>query len=170
MLWCFFPRAVRSLSSPLCALLCLAVLAVVPRFPVLCAVALCCRVVLWPVVLCCAVLLVGCAVFCLVVASACCGARSLLAGTHKSKTLIIALGYPAPVSVSVVHVVGEVGFVFRRVIAHPRRVVCEKVVLFVVVPACLQQNGGGTRRGWGRDGKGMYVEKRTKQEGASLEA
>ena len=37
VLWCSFPRAVRSLSSPLCALRCLVVLAVVPRFPVLCA-------------------------------------------------------------------------------------------------------------------------------------
>ena len=46
VLWCSFPRAVRSLSSPLCALRCLAVLAVVPCFPVSCAVALCCRVVL----------------------------------------------------------------------------------------------------------------------------
>ena len=46
VLWCSFPRAVRSLSSPLCALRCLVVLAVVPCFPVSCAVALCCRVVL----------------------------------------------------------------------------------------------------------------------------
>ena len=83
VLWFFFPRAVRTLSSPLCALLCLAVLAVEPCFPMSCAVALCCRVVLWRVMLCCAVLLVGCAVFCPLVASACCGARSLRAGTHK---------------------------------------------------------------------------------------
>ena len=46
VLWCPFPRAVRSLSSPLCALRCLVVLAVVPCFPLSCAVALCCRVVL----------------------------------------------------------------------------------------------------------------------------
>ena len=71
--------------------------AVVPCFPLMCAVVLCCRVVLccyvllsccgavgacfaplWPVVLCCVVLLVGCAVFCLVVVSACCGALSLV--------------------------------------------------------------------------------------------
>ena len=43
VLWCSFPRAVRSLSSPLCALRCLVVLAVVPCFPVSCAVALCWR-------------------------------------------------------------------------------------------------------------------------------
>ena len=46
VLWCSFPRAVRSPSSPLCALRCLVVLAVVPCFLVSCAVALCCRVVL----------------------------------------------------------------------------------------------------------------------------
>ena len=82
VLWCSFPRAVRSLSSPLCALRCLVVLAVVPCFPVSCAVALCCHVVLccrallsfcgavfvcsallWPVVRCRAVLC--CAVGCL---------------------------------------------------------------------------------------------------------
>ena len=82
VLWCSFPRAVRSLSSPLCALLCLVVLALVPCFPVSCAVALfccvvlCCRALLsfcgavcacfallWPVVRRCAVLC--CAVGCL---------------------------------------------------------------------------------------------------------
>ena len=70
--------------------------AVVPCFPMSCAVALCCRVVLccrallsfcgavcvgcglWAVVLCCVVLLVGCAVFCPVVVSACCGALFLV--------------------------------------------------------------------------------------------
>ena len=41
VLWFSFPRAVRSLFSPLCALRCLVVLAVVPCFPVSCAVALC---------------------------------------------------------------------------------------------------------------------------------
>ena len=163
---------------------------VVPCFPVSCSLVLCCRVVLcccalllfcgavcacfallWPVVLCCAVLLVGCAVSCPVVASACCGARSLPAGTHKKrKSLFTALCYPAPVSVSVVDVVGEVGLVVRRVIADPGRVVFEKVVLFVVVLACLQQDGGRTRRGWGRDGKGRYMKKKIKREGASLEA
>ena len=70
--------------------------AVVPCFPVLRSVVLCCRVVLcccallsfcgavgacfallWAVVLCCAVLLVGCAVFGPVVVSACCGALFL---------------------------------------------------------------------------------------------
>ena len=59
VLWCSFPRAVRSLSSPLCALRCLVVLAVVPRFPVSCAVALCCRVVL-----CCRALLSFCGAGC----------------------------------------------------------------------------------------------------------
>ena len=59
MLWCSFPCAVRSLSSPLCALRCLLVLAVVPRFPVSCAVALCCRVVL-----CCRALLSFCGAAC----------------------------------------------------------------------------------------------------------
>ena len=59
VLWCSFPRAVRSLSSPLCALRCLVVLAVVPRFPVSCAVALCCRVVL-----CCRALLSFCGAVC----------------------------------------------------------------------------------------------------------
>ena len=80
VLWCSFPRAVRSLSSPLCALRCLVVLAVVPCFPVSCAVALCCRVVL-----CCrfAVLFVlvlpscglscGASVVCAVVGASCCG-------------------------------------------------------------------------------------------------
>ena len=58
-LWCCFPRAVRSLSSPLCALRCLVVLAVVPCFPVSCAVALCCRVVL-----CCRALLSFCGAVC----------------------------------------------------------------------------------------------------------
>ena len=56
VLWCSFPRAVRSLSSPLCALV---VLAVVPCFPVSCAVALCCRVVL-----CCRALLSFCGAVC----------------------------------------------------------------------------------------------------------
>ena len=59
VLWCSFPRAVRSLSTPLCALRCLVVLAVVPRFPVSCAVALCCRVVL-----CCRALLSVCGAAC----------------------------------------------------------------------------------------------------------
>ena len=59
VLWCSFPRAVRSLSSPLCALWCLVVLAVVPCFPVSCAVALCCRVVL-----CCRALLSFCGAVC----------------------------------------------------------------------------------------------------------
>ena len=59
VLWCSFPRAVCSLSSPLCALRCLAVLAVVPCFPVSCAVALCCRVVL-----CCRALLSLCGAVC----------------------------------------------------------------------------------------------------------
>ena len=59
VLSCSFPRAVRSLSSPLCALRCLVVLAVVPCFPVLCAVALCCRVVL-----CCRALLSFCGALC----------------------------------------------------------------------------------------------------------
>ena len=81
VLWCSFPRAVRSLSSPLCALRCLVVLAVVPWFPVSCAVALCCRVVL-----CCRALLsfcgavcvcfgpsCGASVVCAVVGASCCG-------------------------------------------------------------------------------------------------
>ena len=59
VLWCSFPRAVRSLSSPLCALRCLVVLAVVPYFPVSCAVALCCHVVL-----CCRALLSFCGAVC----------------------------------------------------------------------------------------------------------
>ena len=59
VLWCSFPRAVRSLSSPLCALRCLVVLAVVPCFPVSCAVALCCRVVL-----CCRAVLSFCGAVC----------------------------------------------------------------------------------------------------------
>ena len=59
VLWCSFPRAVRSLSSPLCALRCLVVLAVVPCFPVSCAVALCCRGVL-----CCRALLSFCGAVC----------------------------------------------------------------------------------------------------------
>ena len=59
VLWCSFPRAVRSLSSPLCALRCLVVLAVVPCFPVSCAAALCCRVVL-----CCRALLSFCGAVC----------------------------------------------------------------------------------------------------------
>ena len=58
-LWCSFPCAVRSLSSPLCALRCPVVLAVVPCFPVSCAVALCCRVVL-----CCRALLSFCGAVC----------------------------------------------------------------------------------------------------------
>ena len=60
VLWCSFPRAVRSLSSPLCALRCLVVLAVVPCFPVSCAVALFCRVVL-----CCRALLSFCGAVCI---------------------------------------------------------------------------------------------------------
>ena len=55
MLWRSFPRAVRFLSSPPCALRCLGVLAVVPCFPVSCAEALCCCVVL-----CCRALLSFC--------------------------------------------------------------------------------------------------------------
>ena len=49
----------RSLSSPFCALLCLAVLAVLPCFPVSFAVAPCCRVVL-----CCRALLSFCGAVC----------------------------------------------------------------------------------------------------------
>ena len=89
---------------------------------------------------------------------------------RKQKTLITALCYPAPVSVSMVDVVGEVGLVVRCVIADPGRIVFEKVVLFVVLLACLQRNRERTRRGWGRDEKGRYMEKKTKQQGASLEA
>ena len=84
VLWCSFPRAVRSLSSPFCALRCLVVLAVVPCLPVSCAVALC-----W--VWCCAVvpccrfavlfvfslpscgLLCSACVVCAVVGASCCG-------------------------------------------------------------------------------------------------
>ena len=84
VLWCSFPRAVRSLSSPFCALRCLVVLAVVPCLPVSCAVALC-----W--VWCCAVvpccrfavlfvfslpscgLLCGACVVCAFVGASCCG-------------------------------------------------------------------------------------------------
>ena len=84
VLWCSFPRAVRSLSSPLCALRCLVVLAVVPaslcRVLWRCAVVWCCAVVL-----CCrfAVLFVfalpscgpscGASVVCAVVGASCCG-------------------------------------------------------------------------------------------------
>ena len=76
--------------------------AVVPCLPVSCSVVLCCRVVLcccallsfcvvvgacfallWPVLLCCVALLLVCVAFCPVVVSACCGALSLPAGTHK---------------------------------------------------------------------------------------
>ena len=59
VLRCSFPRAVRSLSSLLCALRCLVVLAVVSCLPVSCAVALCCRVVL-----CCRALLSFCGAVC----------------------------------------------------------------------------------------------------------
>ena len=62
--WCLravvlFSSRCASLSSPLCALRCLVVLAVVPCFPVSCAVALCCRVVL-----CCRALLSFCGAVC----------------------------------------------------------------------------------------------------------
>ena len=63
VLWCSCPRAVRSLFSPLCALRCLVMLAVVPCFPVSCAVALCCHVVL-----CCRALLLFCCAVCVCVA------------------------------------------------------------------------------------------------------
>ena len=135
MLWCFFPRAVCSLSSPLCALLCLAVLAVVPCFPVSCAMAPCC-----PVVLCCRALLsccgAGCACFALLwpvvrgPAVLCCAVgclcRFLPSGgvcvlwcpfppcRHAQKTSIITLCYPASVSASVVDVVEECGLFVRR--------------------------------------------------------
>ena len=59
VMWCSFPRAVRSLFSLLCALRCLVALAVVPCFPVSCAVALCCRVML-----CCRALLSFCGAVC----------------------------------------------------------------------------------------------------------
>ena len=135
VLWCSFPRAVCSLSSPLCALLCLAVLAVVPCFPVSCAVALCCRVVL-----CCRALLSFCgavcacfallwpvvrrrAVLCCAVGCLCCflprGGGCVLwcpfpPCRHAQKTSIVTLCYPAPVSVSVVRVLQESGPFVRR--------------------------------------------------------
>ena len=59
VLWRSSPRAVRPLFSPLCALWCLVVLAVVLCFPVSFAVALCCRVVL-----CCRALLSFCGAVC----------------------------------------------------------------------------------------------------------
>ena len=59
VLWCSYPRAVRSLSSPLCALRCFVVLVVVPCFPMSCAVAMCCRVVM-----CCPALLSFCGAVC----------------------------------------------------------------------------------------------------------
>ena len=135
VLWCSFPRAVCSLSSRLCALLCLAVLAEVPCFPVSCAVALCCCVVL-----CCRALLAFCgavcaclalmwlvvrrrAVLCSAVGCLCCflprGGVCVLVCPfppcrHAQKTSIITLCYPAPVSVSVVHIVEESCLFVRR--------------------------------------------------------
>ena len=135
VLWYSFPRAMRSLSSPLCALLCLAVLAVVPCFPVSCAVALCCRVVLcyrallsfcgavcawfallWPVVrrravLCCAV---GCLCCFLPGGGVCVLWCPFPPCRHTQKTSIISLCYPASASVSVVHLVEESGLFVRR--------------------------------------------------------
>ena len=139
---------------------------------------------LFPCVVCCGAVMsrgaVACrAVLCCAVGWLCCflpsGGVSVLWCSfppcrHAQKTLIIALCYPAPVSVSVVRVVEEVGRVVRRVIAEPGGIVFQKVVLPVVVLACLQRNGRRTRRGWGRDGKGRCMEKKTKREGASLEA
>ena len=129
VLWCFFLRAVRSLSSPLCVLPCLAVLAVVPCFPVLCAVALCCCALLsccgavcacfallWPVVrrravLCCAV---GCLCRFLACGGVCVLWCPFLPCRHAQKTSIITLCYPASVSASVVRVVEERGLFVRR--------------------------------------------------------
>ena len=105
VLWCSFPRAVRSMSSPLrcCALLCwLWCPASLCRVLWHCAVAWCCAVVLCcrfavlfvlalpscgllcGAVLCCVVLLIVCAFFALVVALVCCGALSLPAGRHET--------------------------------------------------------------------------------------
>ena len=146
--WCLhamvpFPRAGCSLSSPLCALMCLAVLAVVPCFPVSCPVALCCRVVLcccallsfcaavcacfallWPVVRRRAVL--GCAVGCLCCflpdGGVCVWWCPFPPCRHAQKTSVITLCYPASVSVSVVHIVEESGFFVRRC-----RLVCRRL-------------------------------------------
>ena len=135
VLWCSSTRAMRFLSSPFCALLCLAVLAVVPCFPVSCAVAPCCRVLL-----CCRALLSFCgavcasfallwhvvrrrAVLCCAVSCRCCflpsGGVCVLwcpfpPCRQAQKTSIITLCYPASVSVSVVHVVEESGLFVRR--------------------------------------------------------
>ena len=82
-------------------------------------------------VLCCVLLLVVCGVFGPVVASVCCGTLSLPASTHK-ETLIIALCYPAPVSVSAAHILEESGLVLRRFVVDPDGVVFGGVVLFLV--------------------------------------
>ena len=132
----------------------------------------CCWCLFCPPVACCAVLC--CAVGCL-----CCflpgGGVCVLwcpfpPCRQARKTLFLTLCYPAPVSESVVHVVGESGFAVRRVIVDFGRVVLDEVVLLVVALACLQRNGGRTGRGWGRDGKERYMENKTKREGASWEA
>ena len=143
VLWCSFPCAVCSLSSPLCALLCLAVLAVVLCLPVSGAVGLCCHVVLccrallsfcgavcacfgllWPVVrrravLCCAV---GCLCRFLPGGGVCVLWSPFPPRWHAKKKTIITLRYPASVSVSVVHVVEESGL-----FVLPCRSVCRRL-------------------------------------------
>ena len=162
--------------------------AVVPCLPVLCSVVLCCRLVLcccallsfcgvvgarfallWPVLLCCVALMVVTVVFC-PGGGVCVLWSPFPPCRHTHKTLIITLSDPVSVSVSVLHVVGEPGLAVRRLIADCGRVVFDKVVLFVVDLACLQRDGGRTLRGSGRDGKGRYMGRKTKREGASLEA
>ena len=134
-------------------LLLLAPGAVVRCFPVSCSVVLCC-----PVVLCCRALLsfsgAVCARFalpCPVVrrrAVLCCDVgcvRCFWPGCgvcvlwchfppcqHAKKTLIIALCYPAPVSVSAAYGVEESGPVVCRFVVDPGSVVFDGVVLFVL--------------------------------------
>ena len=162
--------------------------AVVPCFPVSCSMVLCCRVVL-----CCRALLLFCgavcacfallwpvvrrrAVLCYAVGYLCC---SLPGGgvcvlwcpfppcRHAQKTLIFALCYPAPISVSGVYVVEEAGLVVRRFVVDPGSIVFDAVALFVVSCvdgvvsswvrlnlACLQQTEGKDGEGGVESGGG----------------
>ena len=127
--------------------------ALVPCFPASCSVVLCCPMVLCcrallsfcgavcacfallcPVVRCCAVLC--CAVGCLCCFWPCEGVCVLWCPfppcQQVQKKMIIALCYPAPVSVSAAHIVEESCLVVRNFLVDPGGVVFRGVVLFVV--------------------------------------
>ena len=168
VLWCSFPRAVRFLFSPLCALRCLVVLAVVPCFPVSCAVALCCRVVL-----CCRVLLSFCGAVCVCFALLwpvvrrravlCCAVGCLCRFLPGGSVCVLWCPFP-PAATHKKHQFSYVSpCIGGGVVAGmPWWLLCPGLDAAQVPPAA---KGRRKRRGWGEGGRGRYMANKREREG-----